>query len=328
MPVLRLLRLHFPQAEIHWWISDALSGLLEGDPDLDGLYRFDRKSWGRPASWFSAWQGLVRMRRTGFDWVIDLQSLLRSGVVSWLAGGGLCIGLDDAREGAAAFHDVSVPRPSFGTHAVEWYLSVLQRLGVPQDRRFEWIPRREDASSRVRSKWPVEGGRWVGLQPGARWENKRWPLEHFVLLARRLIDRDPGVRIAVFGSGEDAEFGRAIVGSLGPEHQDLTGQTTLPETIEWLRECEVLVTNDTGPMHIASALGTPVVALFGPTDPRRTGPYGQEHNVMRISLECAPCMRSTCRHAEPLACLTRLEVDLVVDRVIRGLNSRTTKARR
>jgi heptosyltransferase I len=327
MPVLRLLRIHFPHAEIHWWITDSLAGLLEGDPDLDGLYRFDRKTWGRPTSWASAWRGLIRMRRAGYDWVIDLQSLLRSGVVSWLARGGLCVGLEDPREGAAAFHDISVPRPSFGTHAVDWYQSVLLRLRVPVDRPFEWIPRREAAVGMIRSRWPVDGGRWIGLQPGARWENKRWPLEHFVLLARRLIDHDPGLRIAVFGSGEDSELGNAILRTLGREHLNLTGQTKLPETIEWLRLCEVLVTNDTGPMHIASALGTPVIALFGPTDPRRTGPYGQERNVMRVSLECAPCMRSVCRHHEPVACLTRLDVESVAARVIRGLKPANTKAR-
>ena len=102
----------------------------------------------------------------------------------------------------------------------------------------------------------------------------------------------------------DAALGREIASADPARCLDLTGQTTLPEMIEWLRLSELVITNDTGPMHAAAALRKPVIALFGPTDPNLTGPYGQRGNVLQVShLPCVPCMKSHCTYAEPLACL-------------------------
>jgi heptosyltransferase I len=96
---------------------------------------------------------------------------------------------------------------------------------------------------------------------------------------------------------------------------NLCGATTLPEMIELLRLCDLLITNDTGPMHVAAALGKPLVALFGPTTPERTGPYGQLNHVLRIPLPCAPCMESTCRFEKPLECLRAVSPATVCERV-------------
>ena len=92
--------------------------------------------------------------------------------------------------------------------------------------------------------------------------------------------------------------------------------------MEWLRRCDALVTNDTGPMHVAVALGVPVVALFGPTEPTRTGPYRQLDSVLRIDLECAPCLKASCRNAESLACLNRISVDRVLSKLTSILSAR------
>lgn len=292
-------------------MATPLAGLLEDDPDLTGIFRFDRQRWSSTLRWHEAIQSLFEIRSHRFDWVIDLQGLLRSGVVAWLSGSEFRAGVEDLREGAPAFYDLAVARPTPETHAVEWYLEVLRRLGVPTGRRFEWIPSRQGIQAAVRQKWPVNGGLWVGFQPGARWTNKRWPLEHYVVLARRLLAEFVDLRIAVLGGDDDTVLGEALASACGERCLDLTGRTSLAETIEWLRLCSLLVTNDTGPMHLAAAVRTPVVALFGPTNPHRTGPYGQIQSVVRTSIECAPCMKSTCRHDEPLACLTRLSPDIV-----------------
>src|SRR6185503_12292478 len=126
----------------------------------------------------------VRARK--FDWVIDLQSLLRSGLFAWLANGGLTLGLEDRREGASAFYDIAVPRPSFHTHAVDWYLSVLPALGVPVHWKFTWLPQRERVVAGFKAKWNLDSARRIVIQPGARWVNKRWPSGHFAELVRNL----------------------------------------------------------------------------------------------------------------------------------------------
>ncbi len=321
LPVLRLLRLHFKAAEIYWWIASPLAGLLEDDPDLSGIVRFDRHLWSSPRRWPEAFKGLARIRSQRFDWVIDLQGLLRSGIVSWLSGGEFCVGVDDRREGASAFYDLAVSRPASNLHAVDWYLEVLRQIGVPTQRRFEWIPCRPKIQEPLREKWMVNGWRWVGLQPGARWFNKRWPLSHYISFATALLREHGDVRLVLFGGGEDADLGCGIRQACGDRCLDLTGRTSLVETVEWLRLCSVLVTNDTGPMHIAAAVGTPVVALFGPTDPFRTGPYGQFDGIIRTSIDCVPCMKATCRNSESMACLTRLAPESVLKAVASRLGS-------
>lgn len=316
LPVARLLKRHFSSAEIHWWLNREFVPLLEHDPDISRVIPFDRKRWGSPLGWPGAFTSIRELRRERYDWVIDLQGLARSGLVAWLAQGGLTIGLDDPREGAPALYDLTVPRASFDTHAVDWYLTVLRHLGVPVNRDFEWLPRNEEAATVIDSFWPIAGERWIALQPGARWLNKRWPVAHFTALANRLLTHDPSLRIAVLGGNDDRVLGAEIAARNGARCLDLTGQLSLPGMVEWLRRSAVLVTNDTGPMHVAVALGRPVVALFGPTEPSRTGPYGQLAHVLRFDLPCAPCMKSVCTHAEPLACLTSLSVDRVFRTVV------------
>ena len=318
LPVLRLIKQHRPESEIHWWIDSSLTSLLEGDPDLAGLIPFERRRWGSPRRWGEVWHSIQLIRRFRFDWVIDLQSLLRSATVAWLANGGRTVGLADPREGAAAFYDVAVPRPSRLTHAVEWYLRVLPELGVPVHTRFDWLPARPAVVGEIRARWnpQAEAGPWIALQPAARWDNKRWPVESYQRIVQSLAARHPQIRFAILGSRDDQALAQAVA-SAGPGRcVDLSGQTTLPQLIEWLRLCSVLVTNDTGPMHAAAALGKPVVGIFGPTEPRRTGPYGQmEHVLQDRSIPCVPCMKSTCRWTPRLACLTAISPTTVLQHI-------------
>jgi lipopolysaccharide heptosyltransferase II len=311
LPVLRLIRKQLPKAEVYWWIEKSLAPLLEGDPDLAGVVLFDRKGWAKPRNWGTLLDTIQWMRRQNFDWVIDLQSLLRSGAFGWLAKGNLLVGLDERREGARMFFDLAARRASWGTHAVDWYLSVLPLLGVPFSRDFEWIPKREAVIRRLDEQWGLHRDRWILLQPGARWEDKRWPTQHFAALGKQLIRDYPGHRMAILGGAADAHLGQEIAVACGERCLDLAGKLNLQEMIEWIRAGDLMVTNDTGPMHVAAALGVPVVGLFGPTEPRRTGPYGQLPNTARLELPCVPCMKSRCRNPRYMECLQELRPERV-----------------
>lgn len=321
LPVLRLLKRHHPEAEVHWWLETSLTPLLEGDPDLAGIIPFDRRRWRHPRHWHEAWASIRHLRAQHFDWILDLQSLARSGIVAWLANATLTVGLDDPREAAPAFHDLSVPRPGRLAHAVDWYLSVLPVLGIPVHHNFTWLPERPAAAAAVRDKWETEGARWIALQPGARWENKRWPAEHFAAIVRRCAAAFPDVRFAILGGAAERPLAATIAAAAPARTLNLAGGTSLTEMVEWLRLSRLLVSNDTGPLHIAAALGRPVVALFGPTEPRRTGPYGQINQVLRHPLPCSPCLKDTCRHPHPLECLHGITPDLVATRIAQHLHA-------
>ena len=316
--MLRLLKAQHPAHDIYWWISADLTELFDGDPDLSGLIPFDRRRWAQARHWGELFRSLGRMRRHEFDLAIDLQGLARSSAVAWLANAKQSIGLEDWREGAPLFYDRAVSRPSPLTHAVDWYLEVLRALDVPIHGRFTWLPARPVAAESVRKKWNPEGARWVMLIPGARWLNKRWPVSYFVQLTRDPSLADPDLRFAILGGASDAALGSAIAAGLGSRCLDLTGRTSISEMIEWLRLSSAVVTNDTGPMHIAAALGKPLVALFGPTEPRRTGPYGQVDRALRVDLPCSPCLKPTCHWRSPVECLEAIRPTFVASR-LRGL---------
>jgi heptosyltransferase-1 len=324
LPVLRLLKLHFRDAEIYWWIDSSLAPLIEGDPDLAGIVRFERRRWASPLNWPEMLRSIQWLRAQRFDWVIDLQGLLRSGIFAWLSRGNFLVGLDNlregSREGARLFYDLAACVPK-GTHAVDRYLSVLPALGVPANGSFQWLPGRPQIAAAVKAKWPELGAasHWIAIQPGARWDTKRWPVENFTKLVGLLVKKYPDTCFAVFGSAGERQLGE-IISAAAPERiLNLSGRTTLPEMIEWLRLCELMITNDTGPMHVAAALGVPLVALFGPTDPRSTGPYGQLENVIRTGLPCSPCFNSSCRWSNPLECLTAISPERVFEFVEKKL---------
>ncbi len=318
LPVLRLLKLHWPHARIYWWLDSALAPLLEGDPDLAGVVRFERRRWAKPRHWPEMLRSIGWLRDQHFDLVIDLQCLARSAVFAWLTNGSRLIGLDEVREGARAFYDFAARRKTFHTHAVDWYLAVLPHLGVPVHNHFHWLPVRPTVAAAVLAKWPEAApgaGPWIALQPGARWDNKRWPVENFTDLVRLLAPAHPRARFAILGDKHDHLLGE-IISEAAPERcLNLCGQTSLPEMVEWIRRCDFMITNDTGPMHAAAALGKPLVALFGPTEPRRTGPYGQLENVLRLDLPCSPCFKAHCHFERPEECLRALSPVQVLARV-------------
>lgn len=144
-------------------------------------------------------------------------------------------------------------------------------------------------------------------------------MEYFAELAGKLASAHPEHRFAILGTAEDGDLGVTIAGIGSAPCLDLTGKLSLPEMVEWIRLADAVVSNDTGPMHVAVALNKPLVALFGPTEPRRTGPYGHLESVLQTTLPCVPCMKPHCTYAKPLECLRAISPESIAARVKRLL---------
>jgi heptosyltransferase-1 len=319
LPVLRLLKLHWPRSEIYWWLDVKLAPLLGGDPDLAGIFPFQRQRWASLHRWPEILGSIRTMRQIQFDIAIDLQGLARSAMFAWLANANLTVGLDNPREGrregARAFYDLTPSQCAPNTHAVDRYLAVLAPLRVPIHSNFDWLPSRPAVAEQLRQKWKVDTRSWIALVPGARWDNKRWPAEYFHRVIE-LMNEFPDARFVILGTADEQELGDTVMSANPQRCLNLAGKTSLWEMIEWIRLSRLLITNDTGPMHIAAALRKPVVALFGPTNPRNTGPYGQlDHVLQRNDLPCVPCLKNRCHYHDPLACLTGLPPETVYPRI-------------
>jgi len=281
LPVLTALRLRFPKAHLSWIVNSGYRSLLEGHPDLNEVVPFDRGAIR--SGW---WKGLAayglffqELRRRRFDLVIDLQGLLRTGLMALASGAARRIGLATAREGARLFYTDLVPIPDQDTlHAVDRYWRVAEALGAGEGPLQFRVPIAELARGWAAERldnWPRP---WIMVGAGSRWQTKRWPPAHFAQLAGRAQQRFGGT-IFLVGGGDEMPLAQAVKEQLRISAVDLTGQTTLAQLSAVLVRADVMIANDTGPLHLAVALGRPVVAPYTCTRVQLTGPYPQGSGV-------------------------------------------------
>ncbi|HEX2974263.1 MAG TPA: lipopolysaccharide heptosyltransferase I [Tepidisphaeraceae bacterium] len=313
LPVFALLRRRFPEAHIAWLVAPYCAGLLKGLPGLDQIVLFDRRrlgtAWRSPRALMELLRFHRDLRQQQFDLVIDLQGLFRSGWLAWQTRAAVRIGFANARELAWVFYTHRVPIDTMEQHAVERYLKIAAALGCetqPVEFRFPVSASDRDAVSAL---LPAHQ-RIAVLMPGTNWITKRWPAEHFAALVQPLKDRF-GLTSVVAGGKDAAVIAPQISGAL-----DLTNKTSIPQLISLLERADLVIANDSGPMHIAAALNRPLVTLFGPTNPVRTGPYARPDCVVRANTDCAPCYRKQCPHQR---CLRQLDVETVLAAIQRQL---------
>lgn len=306
LPVLTALRRRYPHAHLTWVVNRAYAPLLRGHEDLDAILPFDRGAGraGALAAALGFGRFLSRLRRERFDLVIDLQGLLRTGLMALATGAPRRVGLASAREGSR-WCCTDLVADGGGLHAVERYLLVARALGTGDAPVRFRVPVAEPAR-----QWALDALRgcprpWLALGVGSRWMTKRWPPEHFARLARRALDRFGGSVLFVGGADERALARRAAAG-LGGAVRDFTGSTTLPQLAALLSLADAMIANDTGPLHLAVALGRPVVAPYTCTQIRRTGPYGARGGAVATSVWCAGSLR---KHCERLECMSELTPD-------------------
>ncbi|HQC43174.1 MAG TPA: glycosyltransferase family 9 protein, partial [Verrucomicrobiota bacterium] len=251
LPVLRHIKKARPHARVHWWVNINLAPLLENDPDLEGLLLFDRKAWRSLRNFPQNLLRIRAIRRMQFDFVLDLQALLRSALFSWLVRAPVTIGLDERREAAPLFYHRSVARPHPNTHAVDWYLEVLKPLNIERSGQIDWMPSRPAAAETLRAKMktPIDPAvKKVILQPCTRWQSKLWPLEHFIDCVKKILLSRQDVQFYVLGSSEDKAAGEAICREIERKYiRNLCGGLSLPEMVECIRLSDLMLTADTGP---------------------------------------------------------------------------------
>lgn len=321
LPVLVALRAAYPDAYIAWLVDSRFAPLLEQHPLLDEIIYFDRARFGRmwrsPRVFVDFWRFVARIRRRRFDLVIDLQGLIRSGLLSFFSGAGRRVGFAEAREGAWLFYSRRVRCPDSAEHAVDKNLAVAGALGLRVDRPefpLDVQPAEHAAARALLSQAAGEKpDLFIAVIPGARWETKRWQAEKIAALIDR-IDAEGLPRCVLLGSSDDREFADRVIAGCRTGVVDLVGRTTPRQLAALIDLADRVVCHDSGPMHIAAALGKPMVAIFGPTNPARTGPYSDVATVVSHPVECAPCYRRVCPYGHH-NCMRQLEVETVLARV-------------
>ena len=271
-------------ATIHWVTNRPYAELVKCFRDVDRVISFPRDSFFSHARAF-----LKDLRAEEYDLILDMQGLLRSALVARLARGPKRIGPSFHREGASAFYDAVAGPRNKNRHAVDENMDFIDHLGlerIPPEFPVSFPKKELDA---VRPR--------VAFLPKSRWATKNWPPAHFAEVARRLRE-EKHASLFLLGSADSVPECREIERAVGGDVVNLTGTTSLVEMGSVLTEMALLIASDSGPVHMAAAVGTPALVVFGPTDAVRTGPYGPAHRTVSAQIRCQPCLSRTCREGD------------------------------
>lgn len=304
LPAVHGLRLGLG-ASVDWLTQTEYVPLVRCFDDVENVIRFPRRHFFRNALPFLK---AVRSRR--YDLVIDLQGLLKSAFGGRFARADRRIGPSYSREGARFLYDAVAGECNKNRHAVEEAMDVVRFLDLP-------VPDPVFPVTFPKVSLP-EGAPRVAFIPRSRWETKNWPAARFVEVGRALLARAKA-SIYLLGSLGDLDACLGIQRALGRGVYNLCAQTSMVELGGFLQAMDLVVTVDSGPMHMAAALGKPVVAVFGATDARRTGPFGPGHRIVtKDDLDCRPCFSGSCRRHD-IACLTNLPAEPVIEAALQAL---------
>jgi len=304
LPALRVIRQRFPQAQIAILAKPWVADLYKRESFADEVIVYDATS---------SWRMGLALRPRRFDCAILLQNAFEAAWIAWLAGIPQRIGYSRDGRGLLLTRAVKVPLPGeVPRHERFYYMELLRRAGLidrlPECDAIHLTP----PSSR-------NGKRLIGISPGAAFGTaKRWLPERFAEAAAKLASARRA-SIALFGSASERPLCEQVAQQLlGHDVVNYAGQTTLAQFIELAAGCELFLTNDSGAMHIASALGVPTVAVFGATDDTATGPTGSKARVIKEPVECSPCLLREC----PIdhRCMTRVTAGRVVEEALRLLD--------
>jgi len=319
MPVLPALKKRYPNARITWMVASHLADLLRGHPMIDELIEFDRRRFGYLAlSWIVAKRFrkfLRRLRNQNFDLVLDFQGLFRSGFFAWITRAPVRVGPTEKRELGWIFYTHRLPTRPHDTHIVDRIASVGELLGLDlADPNFVvYIP--NSAKQKIHDALTAQNlqpGHFIALAPGGTWSSKRWPVDRFAELARKILS-DLQIPVGLIGGNGERTLADEILRSVdSPNLKSFVGLTSLPELLALIDAARALVCKESGPMHMAVALNKPLTAVIGPTNANRTGPYRRPKGIVKSAEPCSPCYKRKCPKStdENLPpCMTLITVD-------------------
>ncbi|HVO65191.1 MAG TPA: glycosyltransferase family 9 protein [Syntrophales bacterium] len=325
LPALSALRKLYPDANITWVIEEASSDLILDHPALDRVIVSRRKRWiddfkhGRIGKPFREIKSFIKELKTqSYDLVIDFHGLLKSAVIVFLSSGKRKLGYDSMQEMSGIFLNEKIAE-DMNKHAVDRYLDFLRYLGAEVKKPEFTIPVREENINRVKGFLQAnditERDRFVAVSPIALWDTKLWEDEKFARLCDHITEE---LKVKIVLTGSDRENLENIQSRMKFPALNLGNKTTLRDLAYLYKLSSLVITTDSGPMHIAAAVGTPVVALFGPTDPSRTGPYGEGHAVIQKDLSCSPCFLKKCKTMKCMLDISVEEVYYIVKEKLSG----------
>jgi heptosyltransferase-1 len=327
LPMVEALKKQYPLAKIDWLVEEDAADLLTSYPVLSRVIVSHRKDWQKrlrrqgelTAVLKDIWRFIRELRKVQYDWVIDNHGLFKSGLFVLLSRGKRKIGFKPspgiADEGNYLFTHERYPSLPIERHALERYLNLATQLGVSVDKPFLKYIVPLDSVEKAKNLLMRNDFFWhplIAIHPMAKWTTKQWPWKNFIRLISALGQK--GVSVILTGSGQDRETLKEIQSQAQFPQKvlNLAGQTGLRELAGLFSLADLVLTTDTGPMHIAAAVQASLIALFGPTAPWRTGPYGNGHVILRKSLSCSPCFKKKCSTME---CMNSLSVEEVLEAV-------------
>ena len=319
LPLANLIHRGFPGATLSWAVEPPSLPLIEHHPAVDEVILFDRAR-----GWKQFFPFLKKIRVSRFDWVLDLQRHLKSGIISGWSGAPNRLGFHrlDCKEFNWVFNNRHVPALGNSVSKLDHYLKFAEYLGLLPD-RVEWqlsLTREEYLG--VARHLAGTGNEYAALFVGSRWESKGW-LPAQISSCARLIQERHGLDVVLLGGETDAGAAREVEHACVRGVANLVGRTSLKEAIGIIAQAQVAVGPDTGLMHLAAAVGTPVISLWGATSPSRTGPYGFEELVIQGTADCAPCYLKCCPIGR--VCMQSIDVEAIMAKIEMGLSRKRNR---
>ena len=296
LPAVAAVRKMWPRARISILAKPWVAEVYRLSPDVDEIIPFEEP--GRHAGIPGKWRLAGELRRNRFDCAILLQNAIEAAIIARLAGIPLRVGYNSDGRGALLTHSVRRIPEIRRVHQIDYYLAMVAAVGCPAaDRDIRLSPGSDYAATAesLFTQYGLKPNRpLIGIAPGAAYgPAKKWFPERFAAVVDRLID-DTGAQTVLFGSTGDRESTTAVAQSARHPLTDIAGKTTLREAIAVIARCNLFLSNDSGLMHVAGALGIPTIAIFGSTNPATTSPAGKKSVVIHHDVECAPCLKPVC----------------------------------
>ena len=324
-PALSQVRTLFPQAEITLLVKPGIADLLAQHPEVNRTLVYDDR--GRHAGLVGKWTLAAVLRRHRFDLAILFQNAFEAALISFLAGIPRRFGYATDGRTLLLTDPVTVPPRTAQRHQVEYYWDLLKPLGgqgpAPAPRLYVTPDESALIAGRLADAGIGSSDVVIGVNPGSTYGHaKRWLPDRYAEVVNRVVNDAQGqsgarVGVAILGAKGEEPLGKAIADQIKTRTVVCSGQTTVRELMALVKRCQLFLTNDTGPMHVAAAFKVPLVAVFGPTDWQTTSPFGVDAQLVRQPVSCAPCLLREC----PIdhRCMTGVTVEQVYDAVVQHL---------